>query len=546
MNKSKPLIGELLRTSGFITQSMLDCGLKVKSSGGTEKLGQILKSLGFVTDVELAKVLAKQTGLKYFSMDKFSPEAKVIELVPYKYAQKYNILPVMRSDKTTTVAVADPYSVQTLQYVRQFVPEPINIVVAPLNLLQRAVESRYYLASHPIQSAIDQIVAEVNHDEKLRTADLIRYLNHSAIELNASDMHISTTGKICFISYRVDGVLQLRYTFPSIVHSRVISAYKLECGMDITESLRAQDGQGSFELLGSTYELRVSSMPTVHGENLVVRYLTTSQEFRSVEDLGFTSQQLETLKKYLDVSSGVILCTGPTGSGKTTTLYGLVRRTNYMERNVLTVEDPVEFKIPLIKQVSVNEKAGITFSSAIKSFLRQDPDIILIGEIRDEDTALLAIRAAQTGHLMMSSLHTNDAIGSIARLRDLGVGNYLIASTLSCVIAQRLVRKLCPICKTQARVPTETVEKLGLKGDLIYRKNGCNHCFGTGYLGRIAVAEILEMSPRIKAMVEEGASPMELRKQMEEDGTVTLNQRLAQLVQAGITDDEEYHRVTYE
>jgi len=546
MSQTIPLFGEVLKNLGFITQGMLDFGLKVQSSRTKEVIGQVLKSLGFVTDMELAKALSKQSGLKYFAMEKISVATAIIEKIPYQHAQKHKIFPIAFNNNTTTVAVADPFSDQALHCIKHYIPEPLDIVVAPHNLLVRAIENKDYLGSHPIQKEIDLIQAEIRQDEKLRTADLIQYLNHTAIELNASDMHISTTGKICFISYRVDGVLQLRYTFPDSVHARVVSAYKLDCNMDITETLRALDGYGHFEFQGSTYELRVSSMPTVHGENLVVRYLTTTQECKSLEDLGFTPSQLKTLKKHLDAPSGVILCTGPTGSGKTTTLYGLVRRTNYMERNVLTIEDPVEFKIPLVKQVSVNEKAGITFSSAIKSFLRQDPDIILIGEIRDEESALLSIRAAQTGHLMLSSLHTNDAIGSIARLRDFGVADYLLASTLSCVVAQRLVRKLCPKCKTQVKVTPEIAKKLGIKGKLIYRKQGCDHCFGTGYLGRIAVAEILELSNQMRSMIEDGMSTIALKKQMTEDGVVTLKQSISNLIQQGITDDEEFNRISYE
>lgn len=546
MESTKPLFGEILKSAGYITQGMLDFGLKVQSSGKKEKIGEIFKSLGFITDVELAKGLARQANLKFFAPEKFSPDAKMIEKVPYKYAQKYGILPLISAKGNTTVAITDPYSNQTLQYVKQFIQEPLSLVVAPLNSLQRSIDNSYYLASHPVQSAIDQIQAEINRGEKLRTADLIQYLNNTAVELNASDMHISTTGKICFVSYRVDGVLQLRYTFPDHVHTRVVSAYKLECGMDITESQRPLDGHGKFELQGTDYELRVSSMPTVHGENLVVRYLTTSQECKSVEDLGFTPDQLKVLKKYLDSPSGVILCTGPTGSGKTTTLYGLVRRTNYLERNVLTVEDPVEYKIPLVKQVTVNEKAGITFSSALKSFLRQDPDIILIGEIRDEETALLSIRAAQTGHLMLSSLHTNDAISTIGRLRDLGVANYLLASTLSCIVAQRLVRKLCPVCKSQQKIAPDKAKEIGLQSNVIYRHNGCENCFDTGYLGRIAVAEILELSSTLRAMIEAGEPPMKLRQQMMEEGVVTLKQSIANLIQLGITDDDEYSRVIFD
>lgn len=541
-----PVFGEILTKSGFITDEMLDFGLKVQSSGNKEKIGQILKSLGFITDIELAKVLAKQSGLEYLSMDKFKPTKEIIDKIPQQHAQKHKIFPLAVKENITRVGIADPFSDKATQCIKQYIPEPLEIVVAPSNLLLRAIQNKDQLNGNLTQKTIDQIQKEVRREEKLRTADLIQSLNYTAVELNASDMHISTTGSVCFISYRVDGVLQLRFTLPDSVHARIVSAYKLECNMDITETMRALDGYGKFEYQDNIYELRVSSMPTVHGENLVIRYLTTSHECMSLEELGFSKNQLKVLQSHLDSPSGVILCTGPTGSGKTTTLYGLVRRTNYLVRNVLTVEDPVEFKIPLMKQVSVNEKAGITFSNAIKSFLRQDPDIILIGEIRDEETAISAIRAAQTGHLMLSSLHTNNAIGSIARLRDLGVANYLLASTLSCVIAQRLVRKLCPTCKTKTKISPQAAKKLGIKSDVIYRHKGCEYCFDTGYRGRIAVAEILELSKEMKGLIEDGKSTMRLEKQVLEEGMVTIKQSIVNLIEAGITDDEEFYRVSHD
>ena len=546
MNKSKPLIGELLKSESFISSGMLDFALNAQSSDRKKRLGEILKSLGLVTDVELAKVLAKQAGLKYFSMEKCKPEASVLAKIPYQYASKYNIVPILSKDSTTTVAIGDPFSSQAIQYAKQFVGTKAIFVTAPVDRLKRTVENEYYLANRSIKSEIEKIQLEIRRGENLRTADLIQLLNHTALDLNASDMHVSTTGILTFVSYRVDGVLQLLYSFPAGVHSKIVSAFKLGCGMDISESMRPQDGKGSFELRDDTHELRASTLPTVSGENLVVRFLTASQEFRSVEDLGFREDQLNAIMKHLNTSSGVILCTGPTGSGKTTTLYGLVRRTNYLERNVLTIEDPVELRIPLINQVKVNEKAGITFTSAVKSFLRQDPDIMLVGEIRDEETAMQTIRAAQTGHLLLSSLHTNDAIGSVARLRDLGVGNYLIASTLSCVIAQRLVRRLCPACKTKVKVDDETVSNIGLSSNVIYRSKGCDHCHGMGYLGRIAVAEILEFSTRLRTMIENGESPMALRQQMRDEGIVTLREGVARLVKEGSTDDLEFSRVVFD
>lgn len=546
MESSKGLTGEMLLKEGYISSTMLECALKVQESSGGDKIGETLRSLGFVTDVEIAKTMARQAGLKFFALDQFRPKVDVLKQLNQQHARKYNILPLFVKNGQITVAVADPFDATVRKMVSQYLSSQSKMVVSPLSRLQRAIENSYFLAENSLDGSVNGILRELRGGDELRTEDLIEYLNRTAVELNASDMHISATKDISFVSYRVDGVLQLRYTFPGKVHSRLISAYKLDCGMDITETMRPQDGNGKFEFLGSLYELRVSSMPTTNGENLVVRYLTTSQEFKSIEDLGFTKEQQEVLKKYLDSPSGVILCTGPTGSGKTTTLYSLIRRTDYIQKNVLTVEDPVEFKIPLIKQVSVNEKAGMTFANSIRSFLRQDPDVILIGEIRDEDTAQLAIRAAQTGHLMLSSLHTNDAVGSIARLRDLGVGNYLIATTLSCIVAQRLVRKLCPLCKQKAELEVAKATQIGLKSRTIYRKKGCDNCFDTGYLGRTAVAEVLEFSPALRSMIDKGDSPIDLREQAEKDGLKSLKSSVRDLVEQGLTDDEEYFRVTYD
>jgi type II secretory ATPase GspE/PulE/Tfp pilus assembly ATPase PilB-like protein len=366
----------------------------------------------------------------------------------------------------------------------------------------------------------------------------------SAINSRATDIHITPTNKTTQIHYRIDGILYPFYSFPIEVHSRVISSIKVKAEMDISEQRKPQDGRLSFDFLNESYDIRVSTLKVTNGENLVMRILSSSEELYNIRSLGLDPDDINQLRDLLHKPYGMVLVSGPTGSGKTTTLYAALREISSIEKNIVTVEDPIEYQFPLIRQTQVNEKAGYVFSSAVRAFLRQDPDVILIGEIRDGDTATMALRAAQTGHLVLSTVHANDASGAVPRLKDLGMRDHMISSSLICVIAQRLVRGLCPHCKQPYDSGDDEHRVFGIqKGTPLYAPVGCPRCIKTGYLGRIMVAEILVISKEIERLISVGSHPFEIKDKAVEEGMVTLRGDGIRKILNGKTSFAEVWRV---
>ena len=368
---------------------------------------------------------------------------------------------------------------------------------------------------------------------------LMELLVSSAIEFDATDIHINPTELATLVSFRLDGVMQLCYSLPASAHGRLVSVFKVAAGMDIAESNRPHDGHMAFSYK-ERYDLRIATIPSVTGENMVIRILSGSHEFLSLKDLGLVPDQIERIREMANSPFGMVLVSGPTGSGKTTTLYAIMRTINAMKKNILTIEDPVEYAMPLVQQVEVNEKAGITFASTIRSFLRQDPDVMLIGEVRDEETAGLGMRAALTGHLVFSTVHTNDAIGVVVRLRDLGVENFIIGSTIRGVVSQRLLRLLCPHCK---RPSTREEAWNGIEPQQIFEHVGCPLCRQTGYIGRSAIAEVLHMNKELVTMIGEGRTIGDIEQAARADGMRSLSDAGMDLVASGATDIAEYQRV---
>jgi type IV pilus assembly protein PilB len=434
----------------------------------------------------------------------------------------------MRRDQTTTqVATANPFDERVLHNVARFLSGTVTWVVWPRAALSRAIEAAYHFAKHPAQREVERMIG--SDAGQIDGSKLISSVTACAIEAAASDIHYSPTPFATLIYFRIDGVLQLRFVLPSAAHSRLVSALKVESGMDIAEARRPQDGSISFSFLNEEYDMRVSSMPTTQGENMVVRILGASGDALPLAQLGFDEAQQAKIRRLLASPHGIVLATGPTGSGKTTTLYAALRSVNVLENNVMTVEDPVEYNVPLIRQVAMNEKSGMTFAAAIRGFLRQDPDVVLVGEIRDAETAQIAVRASQTGHLVPATLHTNDAIGAVTRMRDLGVAPYLLSASLTGVIAQRLVRRLCLDCA----VPQANGERIAA---------GCLRCSDTGYTGRRAIAEVLEVDDDFREAINLGASEPELRRLAASKGLVTLRQAGELLVAEGVTSRSELTR----
>ena len=539
---AKP-IGELLKEAGFITDEHINYALRVQKAV-RKRFGDILRDLGFVTDAEIALVVARQSGLEFIDLDAVSPSKDALSKVPKNFSTQNNILPISVDGDTLTIALSDPYNERVKAMISRFHRGKIEYKVAPATVLAKKIERFYYIAENPISQTIEDMAKTVANGGEISIENLLNFIIEDAIDKSASDIHINPVDEATLVSYRIDGVLHLFHSLPISIHSRLVSTVKVRSSMDIATTNVPQDGAMIYEFLREKYDFRVSTVPTIYGENVVIRILGGHSKHISLEQIGFNEKQLEVVRKAISAPYGIILATGPTGAGKTTTLYALLRRINSMERNVLTIEDPVEFKIPLIHQVNVNEKANLTFASAIRSFLRQDPDVMLVGEIRDEETATLAIRAALTGHLVLSTLHTNDAISAISRLKDLGINDFLLSSSLTAVIAQRLVRKLCPHCKRSVE-PDEYIKEQILSDniDRVYEHVGCEVCNYTGYVGRVAAAEIFLVDEKIKEMIAEGVAISQIKRYLFDQGMWTMRDSAFELVKQGLTDVKEVQRV---
>ena len=493
-------------------------------------VSEVLLKLRFVGDIDIAEALAGISDYPLHQADHREADPALLGLVPYAFAKRHGVLPLRLEAARTVVATADPFDDRVQSQLSRYLTGDVSWVVAPRAVLARAIESAYHFAQYPSALEVERALA-VGAD-KIDGSRLIRSVIGGAIEAGASDVHFSPADFASLVYYRLDGVLQLRHVLPVAAHSRLVSALKVEGGMDIAETRRPLDGSFSFNFLNQSCDLRVSSMPTTQGENMVVRVLSAGGDVLPLGLLGFNETHQAQIHRLLNAPHGIVLVTGPTGSGKTTTLYAALRGVNVLENNVMTVEDPVEYNVPLIRQVAMNEKAGMTFAAAIRGFLRQDPDVMLVGEIRDTETAEMAVRAAQTGHLVPATLHTNDAVGAITRMRDLGVASYLLSASLNGVIAQRLVRKLCLHCRTPAvESPTE------------YAAVGCARCHDTGYMGRVALGEVLEVDDELREAINRGASEPELRKIATDKGFIRLKQAGRRLLQAGTSDRSELQRV---
>ena len=438
------------------------------------------------------------------------------------------------------MACVDPYAQHSLDRLTRFTSYPLRLVVAPEARLRREVQRQYRLVESHIEQEIERMAQAAAAGRDYVAERLMELLVSSAIEFDATDIHINPTELATLVSFRLDGVMQLCYSLPASAHGRLVSVFKVAAGMDIAESNRPHDGHMAFSYLKERYDLRIATIPSVTGENMVIRILSGSHEFLSLKDLGLVPDQIERIREMANSPFGMVLVSGPTGSGKTTTLYAIMRTINAMKKNILTIEDPVEYAMPLVQQVEVNEKAGITFASTIRSFLRQDPDVMLIGEVRDEETAGLGMRAALTGHLVFSTVHTNDAIGVVVRLRDLGVENFIIGSTIRGVVSQRLLRLLCPHCK---RPSTREEAWNGIEPQQIFEHVGCPLCRQTGYIGRSAIAEVLHMNKELVTMIGEGRTIGDIEQAARADGMRSLSDAGMDLVASGATDIAEYQRV---
>jgi len=546
MNTQKPKkrLGELLKDKGIITEAHIRYALQVQKITG-DRMGEIFEKLGFVTDNDTVMALSDQSGVAYIDVDEVLPETEVLKIFNKNLCLNNIFLPVRRKEDYIDVAADNADDEKIPQLVSRQTGLQPRVYISERKKIINAVNKHYYFLENPVEKLIENEISILSQDEEMaRGMDiLIKQIFHLAVKMRATDVHIQSMAASIDVSFRVDGVMRSVLSLPTSL-SRIITSLKMRADMDIAEQRLPQGGRFSASFLNNAYDFRVSTIVSPQGENMVLRILPVESAVMGMEQLGFFKEHIQIVENMFKEPFGIILLTGPTGSGKTTTLYAGIRRLNLLEKNVITVEEPIEYDIPLLRQTQVNEKAGYTFANAVPHFLRHDPDVILVGEVRDAQTAATAVSASTTGHLVLSTLHTNSAIGAVPRLRDLGVRPFLIADSLIGVLSQRLVRKICSNCRV-AYQPGER-EKIYL-GDpsleKLYRGKGCDVCNGSGYFGRTLVYELLTINEQVALLIEQEADLGIIARKARESHYIDMFEVMRRKVKQGITTTAEAVRI---
>ncbi|RDW16344.1 type II secretion system protein GspE [Oceanobacillus arenosus] len=543
-------LGDLLVESGLITGEQLAETLADKSAD--EKLGDTLLREGYITEQQLIEVLEFQLGIPHINVAQYPVEQETIQLVPKELAKRHLLLPIRVDGNKLFVAMADPMDYFAMEELRMATGYQIMPGIATKDALYRMV-TKYYDLQESIDEVMDDYSPEESIDETGITDEdspivkLVNQIITNAVAQRASDIHLDPQEVELTVRYRVDGVLKTERALPKYMQNVLIARIKIMGNLNITENRIPQDGRIKIDINNRPIDIRISSLPSVYGEKIVMRILDLGSSLDQLDKLGLTPDNLAKFTKMIEKPNGIVLITGPTGSGKSSTLYAALNRLNSEEVNIITIEDPVEYRLRGINQVQVKEEVGMTFASGLRSILRQDPDIIMIGEIRDFETAQIAIRASLTGHLVLSTLHTNSAIAALTRLIDMGIEPFLISSSLAGVIGQRLVRRVCRDCGEDV-LPTERERQLfqqaGIEVGTIKRGSGCPSCNGTGYLGRLAIHEILPIDDEINRFVMNAASMADIRDHVKQTGMPFLIDDGLWKVAQGLTTTEEVLRVT--
>lgn len=560
INRKKLRLGDVLVNSGVITEGDLEKGLS-RQKGTGRKLGEVLVDEGLVTEENIARALSSQLRYDMVELQNIEIDPEVLKLVPANVLKKYKVLPFEYSQDTMMlrVAMADPMDMAALDDINIITNMQVEPVVATTGSVMLAID-RYY-GQAEVNSALEEYTREKEsqmvEQEDLYSEDvnnspivqLVKGMIEQAVRQRASDIHIEPMERQVRIRYRIDGALYEKATYNVRLLPAMVARIKIIGGMDISEKRKPQDGRITQVVDRREYDIRVSILPTVYGEKIVMRLTSKNALSREKSQLGLRPDELKKFDHILRNPHGILLVTGPTGSGKSTTLYTALSELNKEDVNIITVEDPVEANIDGINQVQVNNKANLTFASALRSILRQDPDIIMIGEIRDQETASIAVQASITGHLVVSTLHTNSAASTITRLADMGIEPYLIADSTIGVIAQRLVRRLCPECKKAKKADADDLELLLKDPDediTIYEPCGCPRCDNTGFKGRIGVYEIMEVTQPLKTIISKNGSAEDIKNKALEEGMNTLRMSATKYVLEGITSVPEMMRVSFD
>jgi len=556
-------LGKLLIKKQLITPSQLE---EATRAVGADESGidQYLIEKGYVDEKEILKIDAEQLGHPYIDLSEIELDTKLVKIIPRHIAEKYKVLVVSKEDKKINLAMANPLNIFAVDDIRTLT----NSAVTPLLGSERQIVEKINEIYAQLDSADEILDTMVTEDEEIKAieeeetltttklqaaaeeAPVVRLSNSiimQAVKDGASDIHVEPAKTSVRIRFRIDGVLHEEMKFPRKIHAAIVSRFKILAKLDIAERRVPQDGRIPLRVEGREIDLRVATLPTIWGEKVTMRILDKSSILIGVERLGFESEDLAIFKSLINKPYGIIFSTGPTGSGKTTTLYAVLNELNSIEKNLTSIEDPIEYQLTGVAQAQVNVKAGMTFAGALRSMLRQDPDIIMVGEIRDRETAEVAVHASLTGHLVLATIHANDAASTITRLFHMGVEPYLVSSSVICVLAQRLVRKICPECKIDYVPPPDALQRLGIPpGTKLYRGQGCEFCRETGYQGRIGVYELMQLDDELRLLISEEASAPTIRRKALELGMHTLQQDGIRKVINGTTSIEECMRVLFD
>jgi type IV pilus assembly protein PilB len=558
-------LGQVLLSQGFVTEEQIDTALSQQSETGHRKLlGELLVEMGYCTENQITAALAHAYGLPYAQISPKLCDVTVMEILPREFIEEHSVLPLFKIYDTLTVAVSDPANIFLIDEIERITGCKVQVVCATAKDIKSTLQVYMpaknvfviddIIDEHGLEdfSLIENIAEDISDLKETAgqppVVKLVNSLLYNAVHENASDIHIEPDDKKLRVRYRVDGRLYEKMRPPHQMHAALVSRIKIMAELDIAQRRLPQDGGIHVLMEGRPIDLRVSVMPGHYGEKVVIRIIDTRRVMFNLESLGFGINNLKLFREVIQTPNGIVLVTGPTGSGKNTTLYAALTEMNSEDVNICTVEDPIEANISGINQFQVNQGSGFEFSTALRSLLRQDPDVIMVGEIRDQDTASIAVQAALTGHLVLSTLHTNDAPGAVTRLIDLNVASYLVSASLKGVLAQRLVRKICASCKDEyepALNMRKLAEKLGGGAiEKFYRGSGCKKCRNTGYSGRIAIHELFVPTPEISEMIGENVGLKKLRDKTIESGMVPLVTDGLEKVKAGITTVDEIIRVT--
>lgn len=548
-------LGDILIDSGFLTATELAEALSVQKESG-KRLGEVIVDMGLMAEFDVLRAISSQYNYPIIDLNNVEVDPKATELLTEKFCEDNCIVPIGFDEGNLVVAIDDPLNIMIQDELQFRTGMPIVLMLATKTAIIDSIKVNYgkesaSRAASDIEKDFgeDDLDPDANIEANIDDAPVVKLVNSMidfAIRAGSSDIHIEPMEDRVRVRIRIDGVMQEIMSNPVSAKEAITTRIKILGGMNIAEKRIPQDGRIQTEINGQPVDMRVSILPTIHGEKTVIRILAKNDGNLNRKYLGISDHNNELINKIIQVPQGICLISGPTGSGKTTTLYTLLAEKNDPQTNIITVEDPVEIKIPGLNQVQVNAKAGMTFASGLRSILRQDPDIILVGEIRDGETAEIAMRAAITGHLVFSTIHTNDAVSSINRLIDMGLEPYMVSSALVGVVSQRLVRRICTGCRKAYEPDPDEIEKLKLApGQKLYHGEGCQDCNGTGYKGRIAIHEIVVMTKAMKTLLERRASEEEMRQLAVSEGTQMLADSAAALVLEGITTVDEMNRVAY-